>query len=434
MTTTRSDPGAAPRARSRPLAAYAVLARNAVSLYGTTVVTSLFGFAFWWLAARLLSAGEYGQAFALVSSVQLLAMFSVAGLTTLSLSELSRDSSRAQTLLATALGAATAIAMVTATGTALVLPLVAPAYQGPLGDPLRLLVFAAAVVVTTLTLILDDACIGLLRGQLQLRRNTAFAAVKLALLPVAALAVPAAAGSQVLAAWVLGAVVSLWFLRPLLRVGGGPRRVDLGLVRSRWREAMTHHWLNVSLEVPRLLLTVLALPLVGEEDTGALAVAVTVAAFAQVVPAHFATVLFAIAPGDVATLRQQSRFTMTVCVLVSLAAALVLVPLAPFVLALFNPHFVVAADALRILAVGTVLWTVKSHFIAACRVTGRFTRAAAFCTGGAFVEVAATVAGMVVWGVTGAAAGLVAAVALEGLVMAPTVVATLRRPSEQRGG
>jgi O-antigen/teichoic acid export membrane protein len=45
---------------------------NAGSLMGTTAVTSLFGFAYWWVAARTAPAEAVGQASAAVSAMTLI--------------------------------------------------------------------------------------------------------------------------------------------------------------------------------------------------------------------------------------------------------------------------------------------------------------------------------------------------------------------------
>lgn len=423
---TRSRRGSPLAVGRRRLSGYAVVARNGVSLYGTTLVTAVLGFAYWWLAARFLSSAEVGQGSAMISGVQLLAMASVMGLATLTLSELARDTSRAQTLLATALAVAATVAVVLSLVTALVLPQVSTVYRELLGGGVRTALFVLAVLVTTCALILDDACIGLLRGELQLRRNTAFAALKLSLVPLAAVIAPVASGSQLVASWTIGVLGSFIFLLPLLRAGAGPRRPDLAVVRSRWRQALQHHWLNLALEIPRLLMPVMAISLLGEVATAALFAAMMLVAFVNAVPIHFSTVLFAIAPGDLSTLRQQIRFTMAVSIAVSLLAPVGFLLLAPQLLAVFHADYVVAVDALRVLGVSTLLWSIKAHFIAVFRVAGRLNAAALLGTLGAVLEVGAAYLGAVLLGLTGMAIGLVAALGVQALVLAPMIVFVLR--------
>jgi len=55
----------------------------------------------------------------------------------------------------------------------------------------------------------DDACVGLGRGYIQLQRNAVSSGLKLAFLPFATLVLSVAAGIPVLASWFTGAAVSL---------------------------------------------------------------------------------------------------------------------------------------------------------------------------------------------------------------------------------
>ncbi len=55
------------------------------------------------------------------------------------------------------------------------------------GTPGQLLIFVAGVTLTGATMVFDEGTIGLLRGGVQLWRNMAMSAVKLAVLPVLAL-------------------------------------------------------------------------------------------------------------------------------------------------------------------------------------------------------------------------------------------------------
>src|SRR5947207_15483674 len=56
---------------------------NAGSLVGTTAVTSLLGFVYWWLAARALPPAIVGLASAAISAMTLFGTFALLGLGTL---------------------------------------------------------------------------------------------------------------------------------------------------------------------------------------------------------------------------------------------------------------------------------------------------------------------------------------------------------------
>src|SRR5699024_11067773 len=104
------------------------------------------------------------------------------------------------------------------------------------------------------------ALIGLLRGELQLGRNTLFALVKLLVLALVGLVVAGRSGLLIYATWIAGSLVSLAFLVALAR--RRPRwraavRPEWALLRKLGRAALGHHALNLALQVPGLTLPVL---------------------------------------------------------------------------------------------------------------------------------------------------------------------------------
>ena len=400
---------------------HSVVAGNALGLYGSTLVTSALGFAFWWLAARSLPAGEVGLGSAGLSAVQLVATLSIVGLNTLLLGELAQDPQRAPTLLTSACATVAVTGTVGALGVAGALALSSDSYQQMFGSPLRIAAFVLAVVVTGLTLVLDDACVGLLRSGLQLRRNAVFAVAKLALLPVTTLLLPAGRGCALVLAWAIGALGSLAAVRPLARVGTARRRVDRALLRAIAGPAIRHHWLNVAVLAPRFVLPVLAVPLLGEASTAALYTAVMIVSFVNVVPFHLSTVLFAIAPGDERRLRREMRFTLTVSAGLAVVGGLLLAVGAGWTLSVFGHGYTVAAPALVVLGLATFPMAVKSHYVAVSRVKGLLSRAAWTSSLGAGAEVLAAAVGGVRGGLTGFAVGMVLAQCLEAVVFAPTV-------------
>jgi len=66
------------------------LVRNASSLFGTTTVTSLLGFVFWAVAARLAPASQVGATSAAVAGMQLTGTLATLGLGTLLVGEIGR--------------------------------------------------------------------------------------------------------------------------------------------------------------------------------------------------------------------------------------------------------------------------------------------------------------------------------------------------------
>src|SRR5438132_14361150 len=72
---------------------------NAGSLVGTTAVTSMLGFVYWWLAARQYPPEAVGFASAAISAMTLLGTFAMLGLGTLLLGELPQQLGRGSSLI-----------------------------------------------------------------------------------------------------------------------------------------------------------------------------------------------------------------------------------------------------------------------------------------------------------------------------------------------
>jgi O-antigen/teichoic acid export membrane protein len=403
---------------------------NAASLFGSTVVTSLLGFVFWWIAARTLSPTNVGDASAVISTVQFLATFCVMGLSTLLISELASDKSKARSLIVTASAAAGTFTVPVAIGTALLMTAWSATLGHGVSGILRLSIFAALAALTTVSLIVDDACIGLLRGDLQLSRNTVFAASKLLLLPLAALAWKQSSGSALVAAWLAGTVLSLvsvgWRIRSVTK--GDPFRLDARLLISKRRMIYGHHWLNVSIQAPRSLLPVLVTAIVSAQANASFFAAMLVVGFVNVIPGHLSTVLFALMPGDEEALRRETRMCMKVTVILSALSAPFFAIFSGLLLEVFNPSYRSATTAMILLGLTTLPSGIKSFYIAVSRVRNQMKRASVLATLGGALEIGGAAAAAARWGVTGAAAGLLVGMAIEAVLFFPVVLSALRAP------
>jgi len=164
-----------------------VMLVNAGSLIGTTAVTSVIGFGYWWVAARWFSPQAVGLGSATISAMTLLGTVCMLGLGTLLTGELPRQPGKEGPLISAALivvGGAGACAGVVF---ALVAPFASADFQVLRASVEDILLFAVGVSLSAISFVLDQALIGLLHGELQLLRNTFFAVAKLAALFVVSL-------------------------------------------------------------------------------------------------------------------------------------------------------------------------------------------------------------------------------------------------------
>jgi O-antigen/teichoic acid export membrane protein len=398
---------------------------GASSLAATTGVTSLLGFAYWAVAARLFPLRAVGYGSAAVSAMSLIALVGMLGLGTVLIGELPRRKPRAglvsAALLASGLGS-----LVLGLAFAMLAPHISVHFHNMSRTPGQAALFIAGVVLTAIGLVFDQATIGLMRGGLQLTRNLIFAIAKLAALPAAAVIVMHDQfGIGITLSWVVGTAVSLLLVGLQLHLTGtrvlpGP---DWRVLRSLGGTAVAHSWLNLAISVPRSLMPVLVTVVVSPAANAAFYAAWTLSGFLYIVPVHLATVLFAVAAADPQKIARKLRFSLGLSVAIGVPGVVVLGLGAHFALSMFGPSYALAATApLRLLLIGYLPTIPKVHYIAVCRATGRITRAAAVLTVSAATEVVAAAAGGASGGLMGLTVTLVAVFFLEGLVTAPPVI------------
>ena len=405
------------------------IVRNAAALYGTTIVTSILGFVYWFVAARLAPAAAVGTASAIQSAAQFLGIFCVVGLNTLLISELAADKSEARSLMLTAAAGVGVVAYILSAGIGIGLASVSTTLREGLNGPGSILIFAVLSALTTVLVLLDDACIGLLRGDLQLRRNAVFAMSKLALLPILIWAWSSQSGMELVVAWMGGLAISLATLGVQLvkLTKGQSSRFDLQRILDKRRLVMGHHWLNLSIQSPRLILPVLVAIIVGPAANAAFTAAFLVVSFVNVIPSQLSTVLFALAPGDEADLHLQVRKTMRICLVISVVTAPLFVIFAPLILRIFGHDYVTAAAALAVLGFATYPQTIKAHYVAIARVRGRMQRAALWTLVGGCLEVGFAAVGAIKHGLTGLAVAYLIAATIEAIFFAPSVFGVIRK-------
>ena len=148
--------------------------------------------------------------------------------------------------------------------------------------------FAIGVSLTAIGLVLDEALIGLLRGDLQFGRNLIHAFSKLLVLFLAGNLIRGGNGLMVYGSWVVGNLVSLASLTALAAFRGVrinhlrfPREISWGLGAV----ALTHHALNLALQGPGLVLPILVIALLFAEVNATFYVAWMIASLVAVASA-----------------------------------------------------------------------------------------------------------------------------------------------------
>jgi O-antigen/teichoic acid export membrane protein len=395
---------------------------NAASLFGATLVTSVLGFAFWAVAARIYAVDDIGTASAAISAMMLLATIGVLGLGTLIIGEIQRVKDPAALIATSSL-----IAGLGCAGLALAAVAFAPLLSLRLGQlqsgGLGIALFTVGVALTGITVVLDQACIGLLRGGLQFWRNAAFALTKLLLLPLGLLVTHGEVALYTV--WAVGNALSLGTLYlHARRLGLRPAlTVSLHAMRGLRLAALNHHWLNLSSTAPRLLLPVIVLASLGARTTAAFYGALLLASFVNIIPIHLSTALFALSRGDAEGLRRGTRSSIRLSVGIGVAATLVFLVMAGPLLHVLGSEYTRASSSLVLLVLGTLPMAVKALYIAVRRVQDRLGRAALAITVGGLLEVALPAAGAQTGKLLYVTLGYLVAQVAEAIVFWPTVAA-----------
>lgn len=396
------------------------------SLVGTQVVTAVLGLVYWTVATRRFSVSAVGLASAATSAMTLLASVGILGLGTLLISELAKVTiGQRRVLVRTAVTLATMVSGVLGLLAAIVVHLVPTGGLAPVSStPLIALLFALGVAVTGTTMVLDQAVLVVGSGVLQLQRNAIASATKIAFLVGLSLA-GYSGGMAIYLSWTLGTLVSL----PLLvrRTRGGRALADPGplvdwtTLHGLRRAAAGHHALNLALQAPMLLLSVVVTVVLSATENGYFATVRLVSGFVFMVPFAIAVGLFAAAGGSEREVLVRMRFTLPLGLAASLGADLLVWPFAGLVLRTFGSGYASAGvTALRVIVLAGLPIVVKDHYVALRRVQGRTGRAALVVLVGCVAEVAAAVVGARLDDITGLSAAWVVVLAVEaGCVAAP---------------
>jgi O-antigen/teichoic acid export membrane protein len=398
---------------------------NAGSLMATTLITSAFGFAFWWVAARFASTQAVGQASAAVSAMTLIGTIGMFGMGTMLISDLSSLKGPKWELISTCLVVAGSAATIGGIAYVAVAHLAIPGLQQALGGHLGTVLLIFGIALNAMTLVLDEALVGLLKGPLQLMRNAWFSLIKLVLLIGLVCAPITLSGNDLVLTWVAGTVLSTTVLAGALR---RRRLVDslrprLSLLSGRGKSTFDHNLLNLATYLPRAALPLVVTATLSAQANAAFYTAFMVLSFLAMVPGNVALTLFAVASGDRRALRSKVRMGLLICLGGGLPASLVVVFFADPIMSVFGREYEASAGAaLSILALTYVPFVFHHFFLAISRVQGKVRGAGIFSVFAGLTELGAAWYG----GSRGSLTELVTLVAIvmgvETVLIAPTVL------------
>lgn len=398
---------------------------NASSLIATTVATSGLGFGYWAFAARLFSQRAVGYGSAALSAITLLGTIGMFGLGTVLIGELPRRTRGRGGLVAAALLVCGTGSLILGLSFDVVAPHLSRSFGETVGTPGRAALFAAGVMLTGATMVLDQATIGLMRGGLQLTRNIVTSVAKLLILPATTVFLHDGVGAGITVSWVAGTMLSLVPLAVRLKASGADvlPSPDWGVLRGLGKTALAHNWLNLAVAVPWMLLPVIVTVIVSPSANAAFYVAWQLTNFLYIIPTHLSTVLFAIAAAEPQAVTKKLRFALRLSFLIGLPGMAVLGLGAHLALGIFGAAYArTATFALWLLIIGYLPAIPRSTYIAVCRADGKVAHAAAVLTTTAVIKLVLAAMGGASGGLKGLSIGLLAGAIVEGLATAPAVI------------
>ncbi len=398
---------------------------------GATAVTSALGFVFWWAAARFFAPDIVGFSAAATSAMMLLGTLSVSGLGTMLIKELPGHPRESGPLILSSALLAGAVAGALGLALAEAAPLFSDALRPLAANWGTALLFAAGVSLTAITILVDQAVLGLLRERLQVVRNTIFAATKL--IALVGLGVWALGGAQtsalalygIYATWLAGNVISLVIV--LLIVQGRPsaawrRRPNWSLLRSLGPSAAAHHVLNMAMLASGLLLPVVVAWLLSTTTNAYFYTAWMIAGFVRTVPVTLSISLYAVSATDPRALAQKMRFSLALSFLAVIVANVILFAGADPILSVFGASYGAHGTwSLRIFGLAVLPFIIKGHYVAIHRIRGTVGKTVPLMIFGGVLEVGGATLGAVLGGLQGLSIAWLIAVSIQVIFMAPTV-------------
>ena len=372
---------------SKPQSLFARLAgeslfRNGLYIMGTTAVTSLLGFAFWIVAARVLEPAEVGRAAALVSAMLFVSVFTNLGIGQVFVSRLASRSAGGDWSLTVTTGL-TLVAVVSLLGGAaatLLLPTLIPALKGGLGTGAFLLL-PVGVAGTACSLCLDFVCIAERHAKLAFVRNSVAAVLRVAAIGIAALG-PLDGATWILAIWVGSfLLIDVFAVTRTLPALGHHFEPTL----AGWRGELTemkhliagHQTINLGAQASTYLLPVLVSARLGVTENAYFYTTFMLSSALFFIAPAISNALFAEGAHAPERLGEDLRRAVKYILLLAGPPAVILLAAGPRILEVFGPVYSEEGATLLAILVGAAVFdSILQLSLAVMRVRHRLTQAA----------------------------------------------------------
>jgi len=268
----------------------------------------------------------------------------------------------------------------------------------------------------------------LLRGYIQLARNAAMSAVKLAALLGLILVRPPNPAVGIYATSFIGVLLSLLVLVPFVRIHGLPisaYRPQLSLLRQLGTSALEHHALNLALQAPSLLTPLVVTVVLSPELNAYYYLGWIIASFIYIIPTALCTALFAAGSHEPAAIARRLRQTLILATAGTVTANAAVWLLGRPLLTVFGRGY---ADevfwVLNVLALGVLPSIIKTHFVAIGQMRKNVRQTAVVIFGVSTAELLAAIVGGTFAGLHGLVMAILLTLCAEAVVLSPRVLRT----------
>ncbi|HEX4008885.1 MAG TPA: oligosaccharide flippase family protein [Solirubrobacteraceae bacterium] len=389
------------------------LHRNSVYMMAITVLTSLLGFVYWILVAHAYGTREVGLAAALISAMTLASMLTNLGINTALVQILPQRESGLEWSATLNAGLLVGVGSSLAGGlvTLVLLPAISHRFSLVLDSAGLAIWFVVGVAATTLTNIIDYACIAERAAGRMLVRNVVFSLAKI---PLVLLPVIVAMGTLgIMFSWAVSAgVVALvmFLLLPQLRRGYTMTRRSLGPEIRRLSSYLAgHHAMNIGSFLPFWLLPVLVTARVSTVATAYFYATWRVAGMLYMIAPAVGQSLSAEGAADPEHVWRKALSSARFTGILLVPASLALLVLGPFILLFFGHSYESAGLPLLVLFVlGAFPDAVMNLYTGILRVEGRLRLGGWLQLGTAFIALACSWLLLPTMGITAAGIGWLA--------------------------
>jgi O-antigen/teichoic acid export membrane protein len=409
---------------------FGAVGSNSVYLIGTTVITSLFGYLYWILAARLMTSAQVGLVSGLISATLVCSLFTHLGPGMWLIEQLPRregtpawgrlvGSSLLYTSLLTGVVVAVLLGFWKVAGTDL----------GAVLTPVVVACILLGAFATSVTSVSGFVFISASRSRFHMLLNSSISAAKLLLLLAAACW--ETGPTALLWTWALsavgGAALATLVLLPRLRFG----RLSIGRLSFDTAVAgriTSHHVTSAAGALLPYLLPVLVLVKLGPRENAYFYAAWMVAGAVFMVGPSVASALFSAGVRTVDNLAAATRTSLKFCTLILPACLLGCAVLGRYVLGIFGPGYAEHGYAvLLVLVVASIPDAFSSIAISALRATGNVTGAMRL---NLLISVTALTAAWLLLplGIVGVGTGWMIGQTIGSVAVTPWMIRLLRRP------